>query len=90
MRWKNPELDRIIESIQMLDFDDEKGIELGREFIKLAAQEMPITPLMAYNVFTVCDTRYFTGYPTSEDPYANPVPNWANTKYMFVRITPKA
>lgn len=90
MRWKNPELDRIIESIQKLDFDDPKGIELGREFIKLAAQEMPITPLMAYNVFTVCDTTYFTGYPTAEDPYTDPVPNWANTKYMFIKIKPKA
>ena len=64
MRWKNPELDRIIESIQQISFDDPKGIELGQEFVKLAAQEMPITPLMAYNVFTVCDETYFEGFPT--------------------------
>jgi len=89
MRWKNPELDRIIESIQKLDFDDEQGIELGKEFIKLAAAEMPITPLMSYNVFTVCDTTFFDGYPSSQDPYTDPVPNWGNTKYMFTKITPK-
>ncbi len=89
MRWKNPELDKIIESIQQLDFDDPKGIELGQQFIKLAAQDMPITPLMSYNVFTTCDTTYFTGYPTSDDPYTDPVPNWANTKYMYIKIKPK-
>ena len=89
MRWKNPELDNIIESIQSIAFDDPKGVELGLEFCKLAAQEMPITPLMAYNVFTTCDTTYFTGYPTIDDPYTDPVPNWANTKYMFVKIKPK-
>ena len=89
MRWKNPELDRIIESIQQISFDDPKGIELGQEFVKLAAQEMPITPLMAYNVFTVCDETYFEGFPTSENPYTNPVPNWANTKYMFAKVKPK-
>jgi peptide/nickel transport system substrate-binding protein len=90
MRWKNEELDKIIEAIQNMGFDDPKGIELGQEFIKLAAREMPITPIMSYNVFTVCDETYFTGYPTAEDPYTNPVPNWANSKYMFAKIKPKS
>lgn len=88
MRWKHPELDPIIEAIQRLDFDDPQGIELGIEFIKLAAREMPITPIMSYNVFSVCDETYWEGFPTSEDPYTNPVANWANTKYMFVKIKP--
>ncbi|MEZ4640951.1 MAG: ABC transporter substrate-binding protein [Caldilineaceae bacterium] len=89
MRWKHPELDRIIEEIQKLDFDDPKGIDLGIEFVKLACTEMPITPIMSYNVFTCCDERYFEGFPTAADPYTNPVPNWANSKYMFVKIRPK-
>jgi len=89
MRWKNPELDKIIESIQKIAFDDPKGVELGLQFCKLAAQEMPITPLMAYNVFTTMDTTYFTGYPSIDDPYTDPVPNWGNTKYMYVKIKPK-
>jgi peptide/nickel transport system substrate-binding protein len=89
MRWRHPELDRIIEAIQQIPFDDPQGVELGLEYCKLAVQEMPITPLMAYNVFTTMDTTYFTGYPSVDDPYTNPVPNWGNTKYMFVRIKPK-
>jgi peptide/nickel transport system substrate-binding protein len=90
MRWKHPDLDPIIEQIQRLDFDDPKGIELGLEFIKLAATEMPITPIMSYNVFSVCDETYWEGFPTAENPYTNPVANWANTKYMYVKIKPKA
>lgn len=89
MRWQHPDLDPIIEAIQKLDFDDPKGIELGIEFIKLAAREMPITPIMSYNVFSVCDETYWEGFPTAEDPYTNPVANWANTKYMFVKIKAK-
>ncbi len=89
MRWKNPELDQIIESIQKIDFDDPKGIELGQQFVKLAAREMPIIPIMAYNVFSVCDEYYWTGFPSAEDPYTDPVANWANTKYMYVKIKPK-
>jgi len=89
MRWQHPELDRIIEGIEKISFDDPQGVELGLEFCKLAAQEMPITPLMAYNVFTTMDTTYFEGYPSIDDPYTDPVPNWGNTKYMFVKIKPK-
>ena len=88
MRWKNPELDAIIEAIQQISFDDPQGVVLGQQFVKLAAQEMPITPLMAYNVFTTMDTTYFNGYPSVDDPYTDPVPNWANTKYMFIKVKP--
>jgi peptide/nickel transport system substrate-binding protein len=89
MRWKDPELDRIIDAIQQLGFDDPKVVELGKDFIKLAATKMPITPVMSYNVFTVCDTTYFDGYPTSKNPYTDPVPNWGNTKYMYTQVKPK-
>jgi peptide/nickel transport system substrate-binding protein len=88
-RWSNPELDKIIEQTRAIGFDDPKGIELGQEYIKLAVQEMPQIPLMSYNVFTVMDTTYWTGYPNAEtDPYTDPVPNWANTKYMMVKLKP--
>ena len=89
-RWSNPELDKIIEQIRAIAFDDPKGIELGKEYVKLAVREMPIIPLMSYNVFTMMDEKYWTGYPTAEDPYTNPVPNWSNSRYMMVRLKPAA
>jgi peptide/nickel transport system substrate-binding protein len=88
-RWSHPDLDKIIEEIRTIDFDDERGVELGREYVKLVTREMPTIPLMSYNVFTVTDDTYWTGYPTAEDPYTNPVPNWANSKYMFVKLRPR-
>ncbi len=87
-RWSDPRLDSIIEQIRKIDFDDPKGVELGIEYLKLVANEMPTIPLMAYNVFTVMDTTYWDGYPSSADPYTDPVPNWANTKYMMVKLKP--
>ena len=87
-RWSNPELDKIIEEIRKIDFDDPRGVELGKDYIKLAVREMPTIPLMSYNVFTVMDETYWTGYPSADDPYTDPVPNWANTKYMFVKLRP--
>jgi peptide/nickel transport system substrate-binding protein len=89
MRWQNPRLDEIIDSIQRLDFDDPKVITLGQDYIKLAIDEMPLIPLMSYNVFSVCDETYWTGFPSSLDPYTDPVPNWGNSRYMFVKVKPK-
>jgi peptide/nickel transport system substrate-binding protein len=89
-RWANPVLDDIIEQIRKVDFDDPKGIELGREYLKLVVREMPTIPLMSYNVFTVMDDTYWTGYPSAEtDPYTDPVPNWGNTRSMMVKLHPR-
>ena len=87
-RWSSPELDAIIEQVREVEFDDPRGIELGHEFVKLTVEEMPTIPLMSYNVFTMMDETYWTGYPTSADPYTNPVPNWSNSRYMMVGLKP--
>ncbi|MBV8565657.1 MAG: ABC transporter substrate-binding protein [Methylobacteriaceae bacterium] len=88
-RWSSPELDKIIEKIRTIGFDDPQGIELGKDYVKLVVKEMPTIPLMSYNVFTVMDNTYWTGFPNAEtDPYTDPVPNWANTKYMMSKLKP--
>jgi len=89
-RWSSPELDKIIEQIRTIGFDDPKGVELGLDYLKLVAREMPTIPLMSYNVFTVMDETYWTGYPDAVNaPYTDPVPNWGNTRYMMVKLRPK-
>ena len=88
-RWASPALDKIIEQVRTVGFDDPKSLELGRDFVKLAVQEMPVIPLMAYNVFTVMDETYWKGYPSAEtDPYTDPVPNWGNSRAMMVKLKP--
>ena len=89
MRWENPEIDRIVEEIRTVPFDDlERNVELGKEFVRLHLQDMPNIPVMSYNVFVALSERYWTGYPTSENPYANPVNNWANSRYILTQLAP--
>ncbi|WP_173088111.1 ABC transporter substrate-binding protein [Devosia sp. 1635] len=89
-RWSDPRLDEIIEKIRVIDFNDPKNVEYGQEFVRLMVDEMPIIPLMSYNVFSVVSERYWTGYPNSENPYANPVNNWANSRYILTQLKPVA
>lgn len=88
-RWTHPELDRIIEEVRQTEFTDPHNLELGHEFVKLMVDEMPIIPVMSFNVFSAYDTTYWTGFPTAEDnPYANIVTNWANSKYILTQLKP--
>ena len=89
-RWSNPELDKIIDQIRAVSFDDPKGVEYGLQYVKLVVREMPTIPLMAFNVFTIMDETYWTGYPQAgSDPYTDPVPDWANSRAMMVRLKPR-
>ena len=89
MRWENEELDALIEELRTVDFNNrERNVELGREFIRLHLKEMPNIPLMSYNVFVVMSDRYWEGWPTASDPYANPVSNWANSRYILPQLRP--
>ena len=71
--------------------DHDANVAIGDDFIKLMVDEMPIIPLMSFNVFSAYSTRYWTGFPTGEaNPYANIVNNWANSKYILTQLKPVA
>ncbi|MBL8837239.1 MAG: ABC transporter substrate-binding protein [Alphaproteobacteria bacterium] len=89
-RWRAPELDALIERMRTVGFNDPRTVEVGKDFAKLMVREMPIIPLMAYNVFTMMDEHFWTGFPNAENPYTNPVTNWGNSRYMFTRLRPRA
>ena len=89
-RWSDPRLDKIIEQVRKTDFSDhDANVKLGMDFLKLMIDEMPIIPIMSFNVFSAYDTRHWTGFPTAEsNPYANIVNNWSNSKYILTQLKP--
>ena len=89
-RWSDPRLDKIIEEVRKTDFSDhDANVKLGDEFIKLMVDEMPVIPVMSFNVFSAYDTRHWTGFPAAEsNPYANIVNNWSNSKYILTQLKP--
>jgi peptide/nickel transport system substrate-binding protein len=89
-RWSDPRLDKIIETMRTTEFTDhDANVALGDDFIKLMVDEMPVIPIMSFNVFSAYDTRHWTGFPTAEkNPYANIVNNWSNSKYILTQLKP--
>ncbi|KQW77749.1 peptide ABC transporter [Devosia sp. Root413D1] len=85
-RWEDPRLDEIIERNRTVAFDAPEVKQLGQDFLKLAVEEMPMIPLMAYNKFAPFDTTYWTNYPSIDNPYSASGPNWSNIRYMVVSL----
>ncbi|HBT50999.1 MAG TPA: peptide ABC transporter substrate-binding protein [Petrotoga sp.] len=88
-RWKVPkEIDLIIEKMESLTPDDPQIIELTKEFIKIAVEEMPIIPIAANKKFNAVDNYYWTNYPSAENPYMAPVWWWGQMKFVLPRLEP--
>ena len=87
-RWRNGKLDANIDELLKYDMEHPRVVELGKEFIKIALDDMFQIPISSYNVFTVMDEYYWTGYPDINNPYTDPVPNWTNSRYMFSKLKP--
>ncbi|MDV3249885.1 ABC transporter substrate-binding protein [Devosia sp. BK] len=85
-RWTDERLDQIIEANRVIGFDAPQVTQLGMDYLKLAVEEMPFIPLMAYNKFAPFDTTYWTGYPSAENPYSASGPFWSNLRYMVVAL----
>jgi len=86
IRLKDPRIDKIIETSQSRNMDVPSAVELGQEFCKIWTDEMYEISVCAYDVFTAMDEYYWTGYPDVNNPYTDPVPNWTNSRYMFLKL----
>jgi len=87
-RWYSERLDRIIEQIEKLGWDDPRNIELGIEGLKVLVEEMPTIPTFAYPGVVGWDEYYWTNYPGAENPYIIPYHHWPNFKYMLPFLEP--
>jgi len=87
-RWSDPRMDKIIEEMQKINWDSEQNFEFGMEGLKLAVEEMPSIPTVAYPGIVAWDEYYWTNYPGAENPYCQPYHHWPNFKYMLPFLEP--
>ena len=89
-RINDPKLGELIDAMAVVQPDSAENQELVMEYAKYWIENMHSITTISFKKFVTWDSRYWTGFPTAENPYTNPVANWANTKYMYVKIRPVA
>jgi peptide/nickel transport system substrate-binding protein len=87
-RWTEPRMDKIINEMEKIDWNDPRNLELGMEGLKILVEEMPTIPTFAFPAFIVWDEYYWTNYPGAENPYGVYHFSWPNLKYMLPYLEP--
>jgi peptide/nickel transport system substrate-binding protein len=83
-RWKDPRMDRIIETLKETRWGDIKRItEVGIEGLKIALEAMPGIPTVGYPGIVAWDMYYWRNYPGAENPYDQPYHHWPNFAFQL-------
>ena len=87
-RWRNEEFDRIVGRIAPLQAGDEKLLELFVKAMDIWVKELPDIFLGQLIIRHPCNTTYWTGWPSQQDPYGFLHPlQWEFLK-TFIHLQP--
>ena len=87
-RWTDPRMDKVIEEMEKLDWDDPRNLELGVEGLKMLVEEMPAIPMFINPLFLAYDEYYWTNWPSPDNLYTQPCHCFPNFKYMLPFLEP--
>jgi peptide/nickel transport system substrate-binding protein len=82
-RYINPEYDKVIEELRNTSpLDREKAISLVKQAMDIYYRDLPVIPVVQAPAIVPFSTYYWTGWPTSDNPWITPTPWWA----QFARV----
>jgi len=87
-RFKLPELDPIIDQMGALSPDDPQVLDLGRRAMQLWVENMLTITTVSFKKFITQDQQYWTGFPTAENPTAQPLYWFQGVRFMFPLLAP--
>jgi peptide/nickel transport system substrate-binding protein len=77
-RYQNPEFDAIIDQMAVTEPDDEAAMtELYQQAMAIWLDELPVVPLVQAPALVPFNDRFWTGWPSAENPWNMPVSWWA-------------
>jgi peptide/nickel transport system substrate-binding protein len=77
-RYKNPELDAVIDKMYQVPPDDTAALTaLFEDAMEIWLPDLPVIPIVQAPALVPFNSTYWTGWPTAEDPWNMPVSWWA-------------
>lgn len=87
-RINDPKIGEFIDAMQNLNPDSEENFQVTREFLKYWVENMYNITAISFKKFVTWDERYWTGFPTSENPTYMPLYWFQGGKYAFQSLRP--
>lgn len=82
-RYINSEYDNLVDQLQMTSpLERDKAVALFVQIMEIFYRDLPVIPVVQAPALVPFSTRYWTGWPTAENPWMTPTPWWAH--FIFV------
>lgn len=88
MRILDPKFDELIDAMVLVNPDSQENFDLVTEFQKNWIENMYTIPTIAFKKFVTWDEKYWTGFPTAENPDYMPLYWFQGGKYAFQSLEP--
>jgi peptide/nickel transport system substrate-binding protein len=87
-RINDPKLGEFIDGMAALNPDDPANVALVQDFLKYWTENMYFITAISFKKFVTWDERYWTGFPTSENPNYMPLYWFQGGKFAFQSLKP--
>lgn len=87
-RLQDPKIGEFIDAMAGLDPTSDENIALNTEFLQYWVENMFDITTIAFKKFVTWDERYWTGFPTAENPNYMPLYWFQGGKFAFQNLTP--
>ena len=87
-RLNDPKIGEFIDAMASVDPSSEENIQVTQDFLKYFTEEMYYITTISFKKFVTWDERYWTGFPTSENPEYMPLYWFHGGKFAFQSLSP--
>jgi peptide/nickel transport system substrate-binding protein len=87
-RINDPKIGEFIDGMAALNPDDPANVALVQDFLKYWTENMYFITAISFKKFVTWDERYWTGFPTSENPTYMPLYWFQGGKFAFQSLKP--
>jgi peptide/nickel transport system substrate-binding protein len=87
-RLRDERVGELIDAMALVDPASEENFELTREFLEHWVENMYFITTISFKKFVTWDERYWTGFPTAEEPNYMPLYWFHGGKFAFQSLTP--
>ena len=87
-RLTDPKIGEFIDAMVSINPDDPRNFELTTEMLQYWVENMYSIPIVAFNKFVTWDERYWTDFPTFENPASMPLYWFMGGKLTFQNLKP--
>jgi hypothetical protein len=85
--WDNKTFDEYVDKMRVIAPEDPNTLVYFRNAMTIWLQQLPGIPLLFKPTTTVTSQTYWKGWPTSANPYIQPLYHWPNFLFTLLKLT---